>query len=86
MAEIITLISLFGFAYMLGLATGVYYLKNKMLNSIDSNDLNPEEMLGEAEDMMGEVMGNIEKEEDRDNSKEENQEENQKDGNGLYDF
>lgn len=41
--------------FFVGLATGMYYLKNKMLGNLGSDELNPNQMMDDLENMLGDL-------------------------------
>lgn len=51
MSELLNTLITLGFGYFLGLGTGLYYLKRKMKQSLGSDELDPNEMMGEVADM-----------------------------------
>lgn len=58
MIDLVTFVLALLVAYGLGLATGIYYLKNKVMNQVGGlQDSNPEEMMEDAMDM---IMGSPE--------------------------
>jgi hypothetical protein len=53
--DTLALIFSLGFGYCLGLITGIYYLKQKMMSNLGTDELNPNKMMDQVEDMLGDI-------------------------------
>jgi uncharacterized protein YneF (UPF0154 family) len=52
MTDPITVVLAIGFGFLCGSLSSIIYLKRKMTQNLGSDELNPEEMLDQAESMM----------------------------------